>query len=219
MHFSPGSSSSRLSLLLRTSVCHGLGCVLGTDRCLCSTGMHPSDECCGWEAVVSPGEVSLRHGRLVGCGLPSSNSMTGLVGLCTQQTYLRKSGFARIHVPIIGPASGHMRRTMSLGLEMVLRRKRKPMPEFRPPEEAFISHVSHFMDRFTWGLLPDFEVDDPYLNLDLWKDGRCLVFVRCPNISIFINVPNENRRALVLIYLGTKVLLDSWLIDLSGLET
>lgn len=101
--------------------------------------------------MVNPGEVSPRHGRLVGCGLPSSNSMTGLVGLCTQQTHLRKSlcGFAWIHVPILGPASGHMRRTISLGLEMVLRRKRKPLPEFRSLEEAFITHVSHFMDRFT----------------------------------------------------------------------
>lgn len=41
------------------------------------------------------------------------------------------------------------------------------MPEFRSPEEAFISRVSHFMDRFTRGLLPDFKVDGPYLNLDL----------------------------------------------------
>lgn len=41
------------------------------------------------------------------------------------------------------------------------------MPEFRLTEEAFISCAFHFMDRFTSGLLPDFKVDGPYLNLDL----------------------------------------------------
>lgn len=40
----------------------------------------PSNECCERGDVVKPVMESLRHGRLV---LPSSNSMTGLVGLCT----------------------------------------------------------------------------------------------------------------------------------------
>lgn len=94
---------------------------------VCACGVHPLDECCEPGDAVKPGAVSLRHGSLAGCGLPSSNSMTGLVGPCAQQTHLRKGlcTFAWIHLPILAPASGHMRRTMSSGLEMLSKEEKE----------------------------------------------------------------------------------------------
>lgn len=65
---------------------------------------------------------------MAGFGLPSSNSMTGLVGPRAQQTHLRKGlcSFAWIHLPILAPESGHMRRTMSSGLETLSEEKKEP---------------------------------------------------------------------------------------------
>lgn len=183
----------------------GLSCGAGNGhQCLCLAGMHFLNECCQRGDVVKPGEVSLRLDRLWSYGFSSSNElplcgagMTGLVGCCTQQTQLRKAlyNFAWDHLPTLVPASAHMRRPKSSGLETPSEDKRKPVPEPKQPEE-FISHVSNFRDGLTWGLLPGCKVNGPYLNLDLWKDRRCLDKV-LTNTSIFINVHNESRRTLV----------------------
>lgn len=172
---------------------------------LCPTGMHLLNEGSWRGDVVKPGEVSLGLGTLWVYGFSSSNElpswgtgMTGLVCCGTQQTHLRKAfySFAWNHFPTLVPASAHMRWPKISGLETPSEEKRKLVLEPKHPEEVFISHGSHFRDGLTWGLLPDCKVNGPYLNLNLWKDRRCLDKV-LSNISVFINVRNESRRTLV----------------------
>lgn len=118
---SPGTflQSSRLSLLQRTSVCPGLGCEAG-NRLLSVLHWHAPSRWvlrarrCGeiWGGILKAWQTGrlwvafLKQHDCVGC-------------LCTHQTHLRKAlcGFVWVHIPILLPESGHMRTTMSLGLE------------------------------------------------------------------------------------------------------
>lgn len=102
------------------------------------------------------------------------------------------------------------------GLKHFLKRTRKPIPEFRSPEEAFII-INYFMGRFAWGMLPDFKVDGPHLNLKRMGDAWYLWDVQIPQYSYMSTMRID--KPWFLLYLGPKLLLGSWLIDLSGLQT
>lgn len=113
-HSKPASPPSRLTVEMKSgcrapSACQGLSCGAGSGgQCLCPTGMYLLNECCQWGDVLKPGEVSLGHGKLWGCWLPSSDElpscgtgMTGLVVMPSKHTWEALYSFAWDYLPAL----------------------------------------------------------------------------------------------------------------------